>query len=205
MFSVLLRGIIIGFSIAAPVGPIGVLCIRRTLADGRLNGLLSGLGAASADACYGAIAAFGLTFISTILIQQQFVLGLIGGLFLLFLGIGTIRAEPATQAVSTDQRRTGLMEIYLSTFLLTLTNPVTILAFMAIFAGVGISASGGSYVAAIVMVVGVFTGSAPWWVVLSSGVSLLRERFSPRWILWTTRLSGTIITVFGLVTLINLR
>jgi threonine/homoserine/homoserine lactone efflux protein len=120
-FSFLISGIIIGFSIAAPVGPIGVLCIRRTLAEGRLHGLVSGLGAATADAVYGCIAAFGLTFISDVLVQQQLWLRIIGGAFLIFLGVKTILSKPSEKPSS--EKRTGLLTAYGSTFFLTLTNP----------------------------------------------------------------------------------
>jgi LysE type translocator len=123
-----LRGLVIGFSIAAPVGPIGVLCIRRTLADGRAAGFFSGLGAATADALYGAVAAFGLTAISSVLIGQATWLRLGGGLFLCYLGIKTFLARPAAEA--TPARATGLIGAYVSTLLLTLANPTTILSFV---------------------------------------------------------------------------
>ena len=197
MFELWGRGVLIGFAIAAPVGPIGVLCIRRTLNDGRWHGLLSGLGAASADACYGAVAALGLTAISNLLVQQQSALGLFGGLFLLYLGIGTFCTEPTAQEDVSQQNSTGLFGVYLSTFLLTLTNPATILSFVGIFAGVGIASVDGNYLAAGLLVAGVFTGSAAWWLILSGGVSLFRDRFNRRWMLWINRLSGTIIITFG--------
>lgn len=198
----LVRGLIIGFSIAAPVGPIGVLCIRRTLADGRLYGLVSGLGAASADAIYGFIAAFGLTFISDLLIDSRALLSLVGGLFLLYLGIRTFRARPADNAAAVTGRP-GLVAAYGSTFLLTLTNPMTILSFAAIFAGVA-SPAAATRAAAAVLVLGVFGGSALWWLTLSGGVGLLRERFNARWLLAVNRISGAIITMFGLLALSSL-
>ena len=135
--AVFVRGLIIGFSIAAPVGPIGVLCIRRTLADGRAAGLISGLGAATADAFYGCVAGFGLSFVSTFLVAQQTWLRLIGGAFLIYLGIKTFLTQPASEAAAASGR--GLAGAYVSTFALTLTNPVTILAF--VFGGLG---TGGS-------------------------------------------------------------
>src|SRR5579862_4353247 len=118
-----LRGLLIGFSIAAPVGPIGVLCIRRTLANGRVNGLVTGLGAATADACYGAVAGFGLTFISGLLIDQRVWLRLIGGAFLCYLGVKTFLARPAEQAAAA--KSSSLAGAYTSTLFLTLTNPTT--------------------------------------------------------------------------------
>ncbi|MEW6579095.1 MAG: LysE family transporter [Chloroflexota bacterium] len=195
-----LRGLVIGFSIAAPVGPIGVLCIRRTLAGGRLHGLASGLGAATADASYGAVAGFGLTAVSGVLVEQQVWLRLIGGLFLCALGIRTILARPASEAASAS--RNGLLGAYVSTFALTLTNPLTILSFVAIFAGLGIAETGADYGAALTLVAGVFVGSAAWWLLLSGGVSLLRERFTPRRMRWVNRLSGAVLIAFGLAALV---
>ncbi len=197
-----LRGVLIGFSIAAPVGPIGVLCIRRTLAHGRVNGLVSGLGAATADACYGAVAGFGLTFISTLLIEQHFWLRLIGGAFLCYLGVRTFLSRPAEQAASA--KSTGLAGAYASTLLLTLTNPTTILSFAAVFAGLGLASAGGNYAASGLLVLGVFLGSALWWLLLSSGVSLFRSKFGPRQLRWVNRLSGVIILSFGVLALLSL-
>ena len=199
----LFRGIVIGFSIAAPVGPIGVLCIRRTLAEGRLSGLVSGLGAATADAIYGCIAGFGLTFISNIFVQQQVWFCLIGGAFLCYLGLKTLLTKPREQAAPAEGK--GLIGAYASTFLLTLTNPLTILSFAAVFAGLGVADASRSYVSASVLVLGVFTGSALWWLVLSGSVGLFRTRFNPRGLHWVNRISGIIITGFGLFALLSLR
>jgi threonine/homoserine/homoserine lactone efflux protein len=199
----LLRGLIVGFSIAAPVGPIGVLCIRRTLAEGRASGLVSGLGAATADAIYGCIAGFGLTFISSILISQQGWLRLIGGGFLCYLGLKTFLAKPAEQAASAGGN--GLVGAYGSTFLLTLTNPMTILSFAAVFAGLGVASASGNYVSAGALVLGVFMGSALWWLILSGSVGMFRTRFNPHGLRWVNRISGVIITGFGLLALLSLR
>jgi len=201
--SFLLRGLIIGFSIAAPVGPIGVLCIRRTLAEGRFSGLVSGLGAATADAIYGCIAGFGLASISSVLVGFQAWLRLVGGVFLCYLGIRTFLSKPADQAASAKVN--GLVGAYASTFFLTLTNPMTILSFAAIFAGLGVDSAGGGYASAAVLVLGVFMGSALWWFILSGGVSLFRARFNPNWLRWVNRISGIIIIGFGLIVLLSLR
>jgi len=199
----LLKGLIIGFSIAAPVGPIGVLCIRRTLADGRASGLVSGLGAATADAIYGCIAGFGLTFISSIWISQQGWLRLIGGGFLCYLGLRTFLARPVEQEASVEG--SGLISAYASTFFLTLTNPMTILSFAAIFAGLGVASASGNYVSAGVLVLGVFIGSALWWFALSGVVGVLRHKFDSHGLRWVNRISGFIITGFGLLALLSLR
>ena len=200
--ALLLRGLLIGFSIAAPVGPIGVLCIRRTLADGRLSGLVSGLGAATADMLYGCVAGFGLTFISGFLVGQQLWLRLFGGLFLLYLGIKTLLSKPSEQAAKAEG--SGLLGAYFSTFLLTATNPLTILSFVAIFAGLGLANTNGSYASALVLVLGVFLGSAAWWLLLTGGVGLFRAKFNTQGLLWVNRISGVIITVFGVVALAGL-
>ena len=192
----------IGFSIAAPVGPIGVLCIRRTLTDGQISGLVSGLGAATADAFYGCVAGFGLTFISSFLVGQKMWLSLFGGLFLLYLGIKTLLSKPAEKEATI--RQNGLFGSYLSTFLLTLTNPMTILSFAAIFAALGLGNTSGSYASALILVLGVFLGSAIWWLFLSGGVGLFRDKFNTQGLLWVNRISGVIITAFGAVALVGL-
>jgi threonine/homoserine/homoserine lactone efflux protein len=199
----LLQGGIIGLSIAAPVGPIGVLCIRRTLAEGRLAGLVSGLGAATADAFYGSIAGFGLTAISGLLVSQQAWLRLVGGLFLCYLGVKTLLARPAQQAAAVPGR--GLWQTYASTLFLTLTNPMTILSFAAIFAGLGLGGTYGDYASAAMLVLGVFLGSAAWWLLLSSSVGAFRTKFPAAGLLWVNRVSGVIILGFGVVALAGWR
>jgi threonine/homoserine/homoserine lactone efflux protein len=198
--SFLIKGIIIGFSIAAPVGPIGGLCIRRPLADGRVSGLVSGLGAAVADAVYGCIAGFGLTFVSGFLIGGQAWLRIVGGVFLCFLGIRTFLSGPAEKAAPAAGR--SLAGAFVSTFFLTLTNPMTILSFMGIFAGLGIAGAGGDYGAAGALVLGVFSGSALWWLLLSGSVGALREKVTPRGMQWVNRGAGAIIAAFGLLALL---
>ena len=194
-----LRGLIIGFSIAVPVGPIGILCIQRTLTQGRWIGLLSGLGAATADAVYGAVAGFGLTAISGILITQVLWFRVIGGAFLCYLGIKTFLAKPADKAAIAKGQ--GPWAAYFSTVFLTLTNPATILSFIAVFAGLGLANTGGDFWAAGILVLGVFIGSALWWVVLSSVISLTRSRISPQTLQWLNRISGLILLIFGIIAL----
>ncbi|HVO43717.1 MAG TPA: LysE family transporter, partial [Aggregatilineales bacterium] len=180
----------------------GVLCIRRTLAEGRSVGFVSGLGAATADSFYGAIAGFGLTVVSGFLVDQQTWLRLIGGAFLCALGVRIFRAHPA-EAAASARKNSGLPGAYLSTLALTLTNPATILAFAAIFAGLGIGEMGGDRRAALALVGGVFAGSATWWLILSGGVSLLRMRLTPARLRWINRLSGVILAGFGAAALIS--
>ncbi len=200
--AMLLRGLVLGFSIAAPVGPIGILCIRRTLAEGRAAGIVSGLGAATADALYGTVAALGLTIVSGFLLDQQIWLRLVGGAFLCYLGIRTLLSKPAVQAAAV--RGSSLPAAFVSTFFLTLTNPITILSFVAIFAGLGLADTRGYYASAGALVLGVFCGSALWWLALSGAVGVLRDRFSPRAMLWVNRVSGVTILGFGLAALAGL-
>nr|WP_274318797.1 LysE family transporter [Paenibacillus qinlingensis] len=199
----LLKGLLLGFSIAAPVGPIGILCMRRTLTLGRLHGFLSGLGAATADAIYGFIAGFGLTLITSFLLDQKVILQLVGGLFLIYLGVQTFRSKPAAEAA----KATGdtLFKSYASTLLLTITNPMTIMSFVGAFAGLGLAdRAAGGFTPAIALVVGVFSGSALWWLLLSLLVGLLRERLKGAAFLWINRVSGAMLTVFGLFAVMGL-
>jgi len=197
----ILRGIVIGFSIAAPVGPIGVLCIRRTLAEGRLVGLATGLGAATADALYGCMAAFGLTALTNRLIGAGLWIRLIGGAFLLYLGIRTLLAKPGERAATASG--SGLARAYLSTFVLTLTNPMTILSFLAVFAAMGMGSTHPEPLAAVSLVVGVFAGSALWWLGLSAVVSMLRSKFDARALRWVNIGSGLVIVAFAVAALVG--
>lgn len=196
------RGAVIGFAIAAPVGPIGLLVIRRTLTDGRMLGVLTGLGAATADALYGCVGAFGLTAISGVLIGYSFWTRLIGGLFLCWLGISTFRAKPGAEAAPSSVTKSA--GAYFSTMLLTLANPATILSFAAVFAGFGLGSNGAGYLSATTIVAGVLIGSALWWLLLSGVVSLVRHRLSPAIMRWINRGAGTLLLIFGAIALLSL-
>ena len=201
-FIYLLKGLAIGFSIAAPpVGPISLLCIRRTLAKGSLYGFVSGLGTATADATYGCIAGFGLTIISNFLVNQQTWVRLIGGAFLCYLGVKTFLAKPGEQATSVEED--SLAGAYFSMLFLTLTNPLTIISFAAFFASLGLAGRHGNFASASVLVLGVFIGSALWWLILSTGVGLFRDKFNARALRWVNRISGGVITMFGVVAMVS--
>ncbi len=200
--SFFLRGLAIGFSIAAPVGPIGLLCIQRTLDKGRSSGLASGLGAATADAIYGSVAGFGLAFVSSFLIDQQMWLRLIGGTFLIGLGL-RIWFRRSVDAAAASQDTRGLVGDYASTLGLTLTNPVTIISFAAVFAGLGLGSQAGDYASATMLVSGVFAGSAAWWIILSSGVSAFRGMFSSGRMRLLNRVAGTVIVIFGVAAIVS--
>jgi threonine/homoserine/homoserine lactone efflux protein len=202
--SFFIRGLLIGLSIAATIGPMSFLCIQRTLNKGQLYGLVSGLGIATADGVYGSIAAFGLTLITNFLVSEQIWIRLIGGLFLIYLGIKTILTKPAERAAVLKAKSTSYFGAYTSTFLLTLTNPLTILSFTAIFAGIGVGSASKSILSATAVVIGVFTGSTLWWISLTSGISLLDKKITSQWLLWINRISSSIITLFGMVALLTL-
>ena len=188
------RGFVIGFTIAMAVGPMSALTMRRTIAHGRLYGLVSGLGIATADASYGGVAAFGLTALTAALVGARTALGLIGGALLVWLAIRTLRARPAATA-ATAVDRPGLPGAYLSIYGLTMTNPMTILSFAAIFAGFGLA--GGGLLDAALLTVGVFLGSSLWWVGLTTAVGLLRTRLTPAVLVWINRVSGAVLLGFG--------
>jgi threonine/homoserine/homoserine lactone efflux protein len=197
-----LRGLAIGFSIAAVVGPIGVLCISRTLQKGFLSGFVTGMGAATADGICGSIAAFGLTMISTVLVSLHVWIRLVGGLFLIYLGIKAMLTKPAERAAKVGG--SNFLSMYFSTTLLTLTNPLTILSFAAVFAGLGVGTAGKNTLAAALVATGVFCGSSLWWLLLSGGVGLLREKLTSGWLIWINRLAGAVLMIFGMIVLISL-
>lgn len=202
-YTLLLKGIIIGFSLALPIGPIGILCIRKTIAHGHLPGMIVGFGAATADAIYGCVAAFGLTVISDLLVTQQMWLRLVGGAFLLYLGVKTFLARPVEEMPSSNGR--GLLGSYVSTFLLTLTNPLTIFAFLGVFAALGVRNGDLGYGSAATLVLGVFLGSSLWFFILSYGVTLFRGNINSTGLGWVNRISGFLIICFGIIAIISFR
>jgi threonine/homoserine/homoserine lactone efflux protein len=204
-WSLLPRGVVIGLSVAAPVGPMAILCMRRTLAQGRVAGFVSGLGIATADACYGAIAAFGLTSIADTLVDQNTWIRILGGLFLIYLGVKTVRSHPLEGAADDGPRRSAAGFLaFGSTLGLTLTNPTTILSFVAIFAGFGVASEDRETTSAAALVIGVFAGSALWWLFLTSGTGLLRGWLTAPRLTWINRVSGAVIGVFGALAVASL-
>jgi len=196
------KGLVLGFSIAAPVGPVGLLCIRRSITSGRMAGFATGLGAATADACYGAVAGFGLTRVTDFMVGERTWLSLLGGLFLCWLGVRIMRAQPDPMGQAAREPR--IHSAYLSALAITLTNPMTILAFVGAFAGLGLAVAR-DYVAAAVLVSGVFVGSGIWWLLLSAFAARLRDRFDPQWLRKVNWFSGTLLVLTGLGVLLSLR
>jgi threonine/homoserine/homoserine lactone efflux protein len=203
----LLKSIVLGLSIAAPVGPIGILCIRRSIVDGQAAGFICGLGAATADALYGALGGFALSGISTWLVRGHVWMTLIGSAFLLYLGAKTFSAAAPDPTAASGNKSGGALAAYLSTLLLTLANPLTILSFAAAFAGMGAAADPGAavgYGATFTMLAGVFSGSALWWLVLTTVAGTARRRLSPPLFAAINRVSGLVLAGFGLYTLVGL-
>ena len=200
LLAFLLKGVVVGIVIALPVGPVGILCIRRTILHGRLAGFVSGLGAATADAVFGIIAGFGLTFIADLLLGYQDWLRLGGAAFLLYVGISEFFGDPPGRPDS-ERDPEDLFADYISTFALTITNPITILAFLAIFAAIGFSGHDATLLHATILVLGVWLGSLVWWAGLALGAGMLRLSFERRHLLWITRGSGGILVLSGLALL----
>jgi threonine/homoserine/homoserine lactone efflux protein len=192
----LLKGIAVGIVIAVPVGPVGVMCVRRTIFEGKLAGLVSGLGAATADALFGFIAAFGLTFVSDWLIGYHQWLRIAGGCYLLYIGGSALLAEPEAKQ-SSEPDAEGLLRDFLSTFALTLTNPITILAFLGIFSALGLNGADATFSRAAILVLGVWLGSLLWWLGLTFGLGSLLRSFDARHLKWINRASGVILLLSG--------
>ena len=195
------KGLLIGAAVSAPLGPIGLLCINRCLTEGRVRGFVSGLGAATADMVFCIIAGFGFTFVSRFLDEQAVWISLVGACGLLFLGLRIFFSKPEEKSFT----NTGgdLAHIYLSTFALTLINPVTILFFVAVFTSLGVTLSREDYPSLTLLIVGVLAGAVLWWFLLTGCVSLLHRRLTQKTIRWVNRISGTIVMVLGLLAFLN--
>jgi threonine/homoserine/homoserine lactone efflux protein len=200
------RGFLIGLAIAAPVGPMALLCIRRTLERGWPSGFASGLGIATADGTYAGVAAFGLTAISGLLLREARWVQLAGGAAIIMLGLSTLLpawrgGPPEGRGGAPRPIPAGLAGAYLSCLALTLANPPTILSFLAVMAGFGIGTSAGGASAAAV-VLGVLAGSAAWWAVVTGAVARARARIGPRVRAWITRLAGLLLLALGAAALV---
>lgn len=193
--SVFFKGAVIGFSIAMAVGPISLLCIRNALLRGFLPGFATGLGAACADGVYGAIAGFGITAISSVLLSGRSILQVMGGLFLCYLGVQMMYKKGiADKEVNAPAR---LLTIFTTTFFLTMANPMTIISFIAIYAGLGVGESNNTMVAAGLLTAGIFFGSALWYLLLSGAIALLKNKATESVTVVLNRVSGSIILGFG--------
>jgi len=192
----LLRGALAGFAISAPVGPVNVLCISRTILNGRRSGLISGLGAASADTLYGAIAGFSITIVIQFLLREEFWVRLVGGFLLIGIGLLYFFKKPP----SFDRQPASAHSDYFSTFILTLTNPTVVLSFLAVLAALGLDGHKAS-LSTLYLVGGIFVGAMLWWLVLTLAADRFRSRVDDRTIVWMNRIAGLAIGSFGILTL----
>ncbi len=197
------KGILIGFLIAAPVGPIGILCIRRTLSGSYALGLFTGLGAALADTVYGAIAGFSLAGVADFITQHNFYLRLFGGILLAWIGFSIFRASPRETPQEKAEEK-NLLHTFTSAFFLTLSNPITLLVFAAAFAAMGISPVNDSLLQASVLVAGVCLGASAWWLSLSTAIHLMHHKLSDQQLLWINRSSGVMLVGFSLYMVLSL-
>jgi threonine/homoserine/homoserine lactone efflux protein len=198
----IIQGMLIGMVVAVPVGPLGLLCINRALVTGALCGLFSGLGVATADSLAACLAALGISFVSDFLLEHQTVLRTAGGMFLCYLGWQIYQTKPRDQQAPKNVN--GLFNSYATTFFLTFSNPVTILSFIAIYAGWHVPSLHGRYIAACLLALGVFIGSAFWWIGLFIGMTVFHHKFNLQSLWWVHRVSGLLIASFGVVILLSL-
>jgi threonine/homoserine/homoserine lactone efflux protein len=198
--NLLLKGFTVGFVVAIPIGPVGLLCTQRTLASGRMHGLVSGFGAATADVICASIAVFGLTIVSDFLVEQQLWFRLFGGIFLCLIGIRIFRSKRAKPGPLAE--KLCHFNNYVSTLLIALSNPMSILVLAAMFAALGLVGAGARWSTAIVPVGGVFLGSMFWWITLSIFVGMLHKRIGDNTLGSLARIFGGIITAFGIVVII---
>lgn len=196
--NLLIRGMIAGLVIAAPVGPVNVFCIQRTIAQGWKAGVIAGAGAAAADTLYGAIAGFSISVVIELLIREMFRVRLFGGILLIGIGVSYVLRSPQSFEPGKDG---GDKSDLTSAFLLNLTNPTTVLSFLAVLAALRMDEHR-PWWQTVFLVAGIFCGSMAWWIVLSTAVSHFREKINDRKMLWMNRIAGVAIAGFGVVTLI---
>lgn len=200
-FIYFLKGLAIGFSLAAPVGPVGILCVRRTLADGEGHGFMTGLSAAASDMVYGIIAVFGVTLISNFISEQQHWIRIVGGIFLLALGYHSYRSRQTNG--KTMNGKNGHTLSFISTFLLTFTNPLTLFAFAAVFASIGIEQIAGEHLLAAAVVAGVFAGSFLWFSLLIGFARIFKEKITSTGLSVINRISGSLLMIIGVYALVS--
>ena len=199
--ALLIKGIVVGFVVAAPAGPIAVLCLHRSIEEGHLSGVATGLGAALGDTVFGAIALFGVGFAAQFLASEQTLVRLGGGLVLIVLGVTTFLRKPKTGAFVEDH--ITLIGAFAGAFALTLANPITILAFLAIFSAIGVEHLAGHRADSLALVIGILGGATAWWMSLALGAALFRDRFTEKGLIWVTRVSGLLIVGFGVAAIVS--
>jgi threonine/homoserine/homoserine lactone efflux protein len=203
-YSVLFKGIIIGFTVSAPMGPIGVLCVQRTLNKGRLSGFISGMGAAVADSLYAIIAGLGLSIIIDFISTRKLFFELIGISLLVIIGLKIISSNPIKQIRKARKRGNNLLSDFASIAILTISNPLSLFLFIAVFAGLGMMDDNINKLLTSYLVIGVFTGATLWWFILSSIVNLFRAKFRLRSLWWINKIAGAVLILFALISIIGM-
>lgn len=204
-FELLIKGILIGFLASMPLGPIGILCIQKTVSKGRIPGFISGVGAATADTVFAIFAGLGVSFVVAFLEKQQLYFKIIGGAFIIILGFKIFFTNPVKQIRQQRKKKNGgLFADYISVFLLTLSNPSFILVFIAMFTGFNLISSNTSLILVIFAILGVFLGASSWWFTLTSIINLFRKKFRLKRIWWMNKITGGVIIAIGLLAILSL-
>lgn len=199
----IIKGLIVGFLASVPLGPVGVLCIQRTINKGRISGIFSGMGAATVDAFFALVAALGLTYIINFIEEQHFYIQLIGGAVLIFLGAKIFYTNPIQQIRRHRKKKNKLIEDYFSVLFLTLSNPLAVFLFVAAFAGFGIVTSHGHSIKSYMVIGGVFLGAMIWWFILTFFIDLFRKKFRLKQLWWINKIAGLLIVVFGVAAMLS--
>lgn len=202
--SLLTKGVIVGLLASIPLGPIGVICIQRTVNKGRLSGFLSGVGAATADTIFAAIAGFSLTFVIAYIFENQVYFQAIGGLVIILLGVKIFFTNPIKQIRKHKRKKNNLVEDYFSILAVTLTNPLAISLFIALFASMGVVSEDGNLLEALISTGGVFVGATIWWYILTGLVNIFRSRFRLKQLWWINKISGSAILLLGVAAIVRL-
>ncbi len=200
---IIFKGILVGLSVSVPLGPIGVLCIQRTLNKGYISGIISGTGASFADIIYAVIAGFGITFISDFLIAQQSIIRIVGGLFLIFVGIKIYLSNPIKQIREQRTKGKRYLTDFITSFLVTISNPITILAFGVIFSSFSMIDKSTEPVEISMILASVFAGALLWWMTLISIVSLFKKKIRLRNLFWINKITGVLIVIFAIIVVIS--
>lgn len=198
-----IKGLIVGFLASIPLGPVGVLCIQRTINKGRFSGIISGMGAATVDSFFALVAALGLTYIINFIEEQQFFIQLVGGGVLMLLGANIFYTNPVKQIRRHRRKKNKLIEDYFSVLFLTLSNPLAVFLFVAAFAGIGMVTSSDSSLKSSMIIVGVFAGAMGWWGALTFLIDLFRKKFRLKQLWWINKIAGVIILIFGLAAMLS--
>ncbi|MEA2042958.1 MAG: LysE family translocator [Bacteroidota bacterium] len=196
-YTFIVKALSIGIAVSAPLGPIGVLCIQRTLNKGFYSGFISGVGAATADIVYAVIAGFGISLVKDFLLENQMPIRLVGSVFLAYMGYRIFISNPAKEVRKLRNEGNNFFKDFASSFLVTLSNPITIIAFGAIFAGFDMVGQEATHFHIFLLIVFVFAGALSWWVGLILVVSTFKHKIRLRNILWINRITGILIIIFA--------